>query len=732
MKFNLPFIFFALMLLFLRNAWADFSQQNDSLGLVVMPAENYDSYRPGLDSKDGETFTIEDSITGFIGDSYMHANMAAGDGSISNAENINIKLSYNVEFVKTGTHYVWARVFFPSENEDSFFYGIDGAVSGQVSGSPRGTWSWHKGNAIIEVDEAGAHTIDFFGREPNSILDHIIVTSSETFDPEVNTEWIPDPPPDITSQIFVATNGDDENPGTIDEPLESLQQAQSMASPGDTIYIRGGIYNIREDQISRVENNLFACITYLDKSGLPGQTIKYWAYPGETPIFDFSAVTPANQRVVGIWVSGSYIHIKGLEMTGVQVTIKTHTESYCIYSRGNNNIFEEISMHDNVGTGLRHFRGGGNLFLNCDAYRNHDNVSEDGLGSNSDGFGCHPDPGSTGNVFKGCRAWFNSDDGFDIIRADEAVVFDSCWAFYNGYSTSFSSLGDGNGFKAGGYAYDAPDKLPNPVPRNTIRFCIAVRNKANGFYSNHHLAGNDWYNNSAYQNSTNFNIANRESPESDDIWVNGYDHVLKNNLSYQTGLPFKHTAYMDTSQNIQQNNSFDLPVSVSADDFVSIDKEQLIAPRKTDGNLPDIDFMRPAPGSDIIDAGIDIGFSYMGDAPDLGAFEFDPATSIANTRQITPDKITLSNNYPNPFNPQTNFRFMLSESGYVDIAIYNLLGQKISTLATQNMAAGTYNMSWNGTNAYDELVRSGVYFYRLTVSTESGRQILQKKMILLK
>ena len=131
----------------------------------------------------------------------------------------------------------------------------------------------------------------------------------------------------------------------------------------------------------------------MDKSGTEGNTIKYWAYPGETPVFDFSNVKPANQRVAGIYIVGSYIHIKGLEMTGIQTTITTHTESYCIYSRGNHNIFEQISMHDNVGTGLRHYKGGGNLFLNCDSYRNHDTVSEDGLGSNNDGFGCHPDAG---------------------------------------------------------------------------------------------------------------------------------------------------------------------------------------------------------------------------------------------------------------------------------------------------------------------------------------------------
>jgi hypothetical protein len=95
-------------------------------------------------------------------------------------------------------------------------------------------------------------------------------------------------------------------------------------------------------------------------------------------------------------------------MTGIQTTITTHTESYCIYSKASHNIYEQISMHDNVGTGLRHYDGGYNLFLNCDSYRNWDNVSENQLGANNDGFGCHPKASGVENVFKGCRSWFNS------------------------------------------------------------------------------------------------------------------------------------------------------------------------------------------------------------------------------------------------------------------------------------------------------------------------------------
>jgi len=533
----------------------------------------------------------------------------------------------------------------------------------------------------------------------------------------------------IFPQIYVAPDGNDStNTGTIDKPFESIQKAQELVNPGDTVYIRGGTYQVRENQISTVVSNLFACITYLDKSGTEGKTINYWAYPGETPIFDFSNVKPANQRVVGIYVIGSYIHIKGLEMTGVQVTITTHTESYCIYSRGNYNIFEQISMHDNVGTGLRHYKGGHNLFLNCDSYRNWDNISENQLGGNTDGFGCHPDAGGTGNVFKGCRAWFNSDDGFDIIRADESVLFDSCWSFYNGYSTGFQSLGDGNGFKAGGYAYDTSDKIPTTIPRNTIEFCIAAKNKANGFYSNHHLGGNNWYNNSAYQNSTNFNMLNRPSrDDATNIDGPGYDHVLKNNLSYQKGFAYKDFANIDTSRNTLVANSWQLKLSLTDSDFNSLDIDLLTSPRKTDGSLPDVDFMRPAPGSNLIDAGVDIGFAFSGKAPDIGAIETDYPTDVKSIENTKPNDFHLYQNYPNPFNPVTRIKYSIPERSNVSLTVYDIVGSKVTTLINQQQNAGSYEVNFNPSLIIGGL-SSGVYFY--TLKTDAA--LITKKLIYLK
>ncbi len=422
----------------------------------------------------------------------------------------------------------------------------------------------------------------------------------------------------LKSEIyFIAPDGLDSNPGSINQPLASIQKGQDLANPGDTVYIRGGTYYLTEDDISRVYNGLFACITFLDKSGTPGNTIKYWAYPGENPVFNHSAVKPDNQRNVGIYVTGSYLHIRGLEITGIQVTITSHTESYCIYSYGNHNIFELLKLHDGQGTGLRHRRGGNNLFLNCDSYRNHDYTSEGGRGVNTDGFGCHPDAGGTGNIFRGCRAWFNSDDGYDVIGAMEAVVFENCWAMYAGYSTSFNSLGDGNGFKAGGHATLSVEQLPDPIPRHTVRFCLSVGNKASGFYANHHIGGINWYNNTAYRNRYNYNMLNRLPDNATD--VPGYDHRLRNNLGYKGRSSEIQNINYDQCDNAY--NYFDLDVTVSDDDFLSLDESLLQQPREQDGSLPDVNFMKLSLGSDLVDKGEDIGFFYSGRATDLGAFE---------------------------------------------------------------------------------------------------------------
>lgn len=419
-----------------------------------------------------------------------------------------------------------------------------------------------------------------------------------------------------SSTFYIAVNGNDQNSGTIMQPFATVQKAQEAVKPGDTVYIRGGEYMMAESQIAR-KQGIYSYVTELNKSGTEHARINYWAYPGERPVFNYTSVKPLT-RIIAFYVPGSYIHLRGFEVVGVQVTLTNHTQSECFQNKGSNNIYEQLSMHDGQAIGFYLLAGSNNLVLNCDAYNNYDYTSEGGRGGNSDGFGAHGKKGDVNNIFRGCRAWFNSDDGFDCINSFEPVIFENCWAMYNGYSTAFKSLADGNGFKAGGYGARAASTLPVPPPRNTIQFCLAVRNKASGFYSNHHVSGSNWYHNSAYKNGVNFNMLNRLNDNKTD--VPGFGHIMRNNLGFMARS--REVSNLNTQESDVTYNYFNLPVTVDEKDFVSLNEAELIKPRKADGSLPDVSFMRLSKASDLINAGIDIGFPYKGQKPDLGYLEY--------------------------------------------------------------------------------------------------------------
>lgn len=486
----------------------------------------------------------------------------------------------------------------------------------------------------------------------------------------------------FAADFYVSPNGNDANIGDINNPVETIKRAQALASSGDTVYIRGGIYTMREDQIAQY-SSIWAYVTKLDKSG-----ITYLAFPNETPIFDYKNIKPANYRITAFYINGSNIHIKGIEITGVQVTITTHTQSECFEIQGSNNLLEQIKMYDNMAIGVYILRGSNNLILNCDAYRNWDSVSEGGVGGNTDGFGCHAPVGHKNNIFRGCRAWYNSDDGYDLISSGEPVLIDNCWAFYNGYSINTStnvvtSRGDGNGFKAGGYGSTAVNQLPNPIPRNTIQFCLAVGNKQSGFYSNHHLNGSNWYNNSAYRNKRNFNMLNRKAANATDYLtdVPGWSHVMSNNLGY--GATTAELTDIDKASCTLTNNYFDLPLTINNSDFLSLDETLLMAPRQADGSLPKNNFMRLQSSSDIIDTGGNIGFPFKGTAPDLGCFEFDSSLGLNafNAKQGI-------FNYPNPFSTETNVVFYNDQTSKITISLYNLAGMKVVDIPEKTYSKG--------------------------------------------
>lgn len=104
-------------------------------------------------------------------------------------------------------------------------------------------------------------------------------------------------------------------------------------------------------------------------------------------------------------------------------------------------------------------------------------------------------------------------------------------------------------------------------------------------------------------------------------------------------------------------------------------------------------------------------------------------TDVAELLQTpVPDVFNLAQNYPNPFNPETKIRFILTEPGFVTLAVFNVLGQKVKTLVSQQAPAGIFSVNWDGTDEFGYPVRSGVYLYR--IQTEHFRDA--KRMILMK
>lgn len=112
-----------------------------------------------------------------------------------------------------------------------------------------------------------------------------------------------------------------------------------------------------------------------------------------------------------------------------------------------------------------------------------------------------------------------------------------------------------------------------------------------------------------------------------------------------------------------------------------------------------------------------------------------PSSSISVTVLVTDDKksdlpetYSLSQNFPNPFNPETAIAYDLPKSCYVQLTIYNVLGQKVKTIINQHQDAGCKMVYWNGKDDKGNKVASGVYFYKI----ETPHYFETRKMILMR
>ena len=391
------------------------------------------------------------------------------------------------------------------------------------------------------------------------------------------------------------TSGD----GSIDSPWFTLNKAWAAMNAGDVVYMRGGTYHYSSSQ------------SLSNKSGSATAPLMVWSYPGEAPVIDggsnsdYEIVTTSNV---------SYLYMKGIRITNLPQPnpISTNAGYYGlrVEEYTTNTTFELIETDRIGGWGVTIFDYCSDiLFLNCDSHHNADPYTETYPGDHGDNYG-GSDGFETGyehttNVtFRGCRAWWNSDDGWDLRQAHGLFTIENCWAFWNGnIPGTFTLVGNGEGFKLG-HSDAAPDQT---AIRRIVRRSLSFENQAGVEAVNErYYVGVEVYNSVFYKNTVGFNFQRTGASTT----------TLRNNISYANS-----EGDWIESWVTHDHNNWDIPIDVVPDrDFQSVSSAGMDGPRQADGSLPVRPFLRLKPGSFLIDAGVDVGLPYSG-APDLGAYE---------------------------------------------------------------------------------------------------------------
>ena len=268
------------------------------------------------------------------------------------------------------------------------------------------------------------------------------------------------------NNIYVSPNGKSNAAGTKDAPMD-IYTAVKIAAPGQKILIKEGTYNL--SSTVKVERGI---------NGTADAMIYMIADPeaGSRPVFDFGG------KCAGMILAGDYWYFQGFDVTGSADAQKG------IQVSGNHNILDRIKAYKNGNTGIQISRYLGtdqfnqwpahNTILNCSSYLNADKGYED-----ADGFAAKLTVGQ-GNVFDGCIAAYNADDGWDLFAKVQSgsigvVTIQNCVAFKNGYILDENgreiNAGNGNGFKMGG------DSMPGA---HVLKNSVAFTNKAKGIDSN--------------------------------------------------------------------------------------------------------------------------------------------------------------------------------------------------------------------------------------------------------
>nr|WBO79614.1 carbohydrate-binding protein [Streptomyces sp. SBE_14.2] len=428
------------------------------------------------------TGTVDSDWAGYSGSGFCNGTNATGAYA-----------QFTVNAASAGTATVHIRFANGTTTARPASLVVNGTTVQTPSFEATGAWStWVTKSLTVNLN-AGSNTIRLnpttSGGLPN--LDYIDVETGDSTPPAGTT-------------LYVAPNGTDSAAGTQSAPT-TLTSAISRISAGGTIYVRGGTYHQSSTITIPAGNN-----------GTSGARTTLAAYPGETPVLNFSAQSESSSNR-GLQLNASYWHIKGL--------VVERAGDNGIFVGGSDNVIERTVTRFNRDTGLQLGRmtsstptsqwPSDNLILSAES---HDNADSDG--EDADGFAAKLTTG-TGNVFRYAVAHNNIDDGWDLYTyADEdpigPVTVEDSLSYENGTLSDGSQAGDGdrNGYKLGG---------ENVPVNHVVRRSFAVDNGKHGFTYNSNPGSMTISNNVSVDNAQrNFNFDAGSS-------------VFRNNTSCRSG-----------------------------------------------------------------------------------------------------------------------------------------------------------------------------------------------------